>query len=115
MLVGEPERSPLSIALQVLKQQTSRMLKQHGETRFWQPRYYDINLWSDEKRVEKLRYTHRNPVKRGLAEKPENWSWSSFLHYATGAKETIEIESQWTAYRRGNQAPEHLRYAEKAG
>ncbi len=32
----------------------------------WQPQYYDFNLWSESKRIEKLRYIHRNPVKRGL-------------------------------------------------
>jgi hypothetical protein len=68
LLVGEPRRSSLSIALQVLKQQTSRKLKQRGEVQFWQRRYYDFNVWSEEKRVEKLRYMHRNPVTRDLAE-----------------------------------------------
>jgi putative transposase len=34
------------------------------------------------KRVEKLRYIHRNPVKRGLVEAPEMWKWSSFRAYA---------------------------------
>jgi putative transposase len=34
------------------------------------------------KRVEKLRYMHRNPVKRGLVEAPELWRWSSFRAYA---------------------------------
>ena len=112
LLVGEPLRSSLSIALQVLKQQTSRRLKAPGAVRFWQRRYYDFNVWSDEKRVEKLRYMHRNPVKRGLVEKPEDWPWSSFVHYATGFEGTVEIESRWTAFRRGNQLPEHLRCAE---
>jgi hypothetical protein len=28
---------------------------------FWQARYYDFNAWSEQKRVEKLRYIHRNP------------------------------------------------------
>ncbi|HYW40909.1 MAG TPA: hypothetical protein VE957_22595 [Terriglobales bacterium] len=37
----------------------------------WQARYYDFNVWSEQKRVEKLRYIHRNPVKRGLVERPE--------------------------------------------
>ena len=100
LLVGEPRRSSLSIALQVLKQQTSRKPKQRGEVQFWQRRYYDFNVWSEEKRVEKLRYMHRNPVKRGLVEKPEQWQWSSFRHYATGEFGAIEIESQWTAHRR---------------
>jgi len=115
LLVGEPSRSSLSIALQVLKQQTSRKLKQRGEVQFWQRRYYDFNVHNEEKRVEKLRYMHRNPVKRGLVEKPEDWPWSSFRHYATGQPGVVEIESQWTAFRRGNQLPEHLRYTEKDG
>lgn len=50
--------------------------------------------------VEKLRYIHRNPVKRGLAARPEDWPWSSFRHYATGEIGVVEIESQWTASRR---------------
>jgi putative transposase len=39
LLVSEPIRSSLSVALQVLKQQTSRKLKASGETQFWQRRY----------------------------------------------------------------------------
>jgi putative transposase len=70
LLVGEPHRLSLSVALQVLKQQTSRKLKQCGEVQFWQRRYYDFNVHNEKKRVDKLRYIHRNPVKRGLVEKP---------------------------------------------
>ncbi len=39
---------------------------------------------TEKKRVEKLRYMHRNPVQRGLVRKPEEWLWSSFRHYAYG-------------------------------
>ena len=69
-------------------------------------------MHNEEKRVEKLRYMHRNPVVRGLVEKPEDWSWSSFRHYATGQRGVVEIESHWTAFNRGNQLPENLRYTE---
>jgi len=100
LLVGEPAVSSLATALQVLKQQTSRKLKRGGEIQFWQRRYYDFNVHNELKRVEKLRYMHRNPVKRGLAARPEDWPWSSFLHYATGKMSTVEIESEWTARRR---------------
>jgi putative transposase len=86
--------------LQVLKQKTSRKLKKKGEKQFWQRRYYDFNVHSEFKRVEKLRYMHRNPVKRGLVAKPEDWEWSSFMHYATGKIGKVEIESEWTAWRR---------------
>ena len=115
LLVSEPSHSSLSVAIQVLKQQTSRKLKERGAVRFWQRRYYDFNVHNEKKRVEKLRYTHRNPVKRGLVQKPEQWPWSSFRHYATGYVGTVEIESQGTAIRRGNQLPEHLSYKGKDG
>jgi hypothetical protein len=39
-------------------------------------RFYS-NVRSEHKRVEKLRY-HRNPVRRGLVEEPEQWRWISF-------------------------------------
>ena len=59
-----------------------------------------FNVWSERKRVEKLRYLHRNPVSRGLAATPEDWAWSSFRHYLTGEEGAVEIESRWTAQRR---------------
>lgn len=100
LLVGEPDERSLSVSLQVLKQETSKKLKPPGMAQFWQRRYYDFNVWSEGKRVEKLRYMHRNPVRRGLADKPEDWPWSSFRHYATGERGPVEIESEWTARRR---------------
>ena len=50
--------------------------------RIWQARFYDFVVFSEHKRVEKLRYMHRNPVKRGLVLEPQQWAWSSFRHYA---------------------------------
>ncbi len=61
---------------------------------------HDFNVSSPEKFTEKLQYIHRNPVKRGLVTKPEDYCWSSFNHYATGEPGPVEIESQWTARRR---------------
>jgi putative transposase len=100
LLISEPERGELSVVMQMLKQITSRRLKPAGLPRFWQARYYDFPVWSEPKRMEKLRYIHRNPVERGLVARPEDWKWSSFLHYATGLKSTVEIESPWTARKR---------------
>ena len=100
LLLSEPERGKLSLLIQMLKQITSRKLKPPGQPRFWQVRYYDFPVWSEAKRIEKLRYIHRNPVKRGLVKRPEDWKWSSFAHYATGVEGAVEIESQWTARRR---------------
>ena len=97
LLVSEPKKVLLSKAIQALKLSVS---VQSRERPFWQPRYYDFNVHNEEKRAEKLRYMHRNPVKRGLVERPEDWAWSSFRHYATGIIGTVEIESFWTGARR---------------
>ena len=32
----------------------------------WQRRFYDFVVWNRQKRGEKLRYMHENPVRRGL-------------------------------------------------
>ena len=66
LLMSEPERAKLSVALQMLKQNVARRLRSPEGGLLWQPRYYDFNVWSEAKRIEKLRYIHRNPVKRGL-------------------------------------------------
>jgi putative transposase len=100
LLISEPERGKLSVVMQMLKQLTSRKLRTPGLPRFWQVRYYDFPVWSERKQIEKLRYMHRNPVKRGLVERPEDWRWSSFRHYATGCEGRVEIESEWTARKR---------------
>jgi putative transposase len=44
----------------------------------------------------KLKYLHRNPVKRGLVQKAGDWKWGSFRHYAFREVGVVEIESEWT-------------------
>src|SRR5215470_3942106 len=100
LLISEPERAKLSTALQMLKQNVSRKLRLPEGSPFWEPRYYDFNVWGEAKRVEKLRYIHRNPVRRGLVKRPEDWKWSSFRHYAIGVEGVVEIESERTATKR---------------
>jgi putative transposase len=97
LLVSEPKTANLGTALQALKLSVS---VQRKERPFWQPRYYDFNVQTGTKYTEKLRYMHRNPVKRGLVSRPEDWAWSSFRHYAVGSIGTVEIESFWTGARR---------------
>jgi putative transposase len=99
--VNAPDRGCLAQMLQSLKQSVARTLALRAAESFWQARYYDFNLWSESKSMEKLRCIHRNPVARGLVERPEDWLWSSFRHYFTGTDGVVEIESQWTARRRG--------------
>jgi putative transposase len=99
LLLTEPKLQPLATTLSVLKRETSKLLK-GDRLQFWQSRYYDFNVFTHRKWIEKLRYIHRNPVERGLVEKPEDWPWSSYKHWATGEPGRIEIESHWTWTRR---------------
>jgi putative transposase len=61
-------------------------------------RYYDFNVWTGKKRVEELRYIHRNPVRRGLVERQEDWLWSSSRHYV------FEKWEGWRSSRNGRRA-----------
>jgi putative transposase len=97
LLVSEPKQAVLAKALQALKLSVA---VQRRERPFWQARYYDFNVYTPDKRSEKIQYMHNNPVRRGLAAEPGQWPWSSYGHYATGECFTVEIESEWTAARR---------------
>ncbi len=102
-VLSETQQDTLADALKSLKQGVSRRLIGDAE-HFWQKRYYDMNIRNSPQFVEKLRYIHRNPVKAGLCERPEEWEWSSFCHYATGCEGSVEIESEWTARKRERSA-----------
>jgi len=100
LLVGEPRKENLSVAIKALKQSVSltvlnRLRKQastdNALKHFWQTRFYDFNVFTEKKRIEKLRYMHRNPVKRGLVSSPERWRWSSFRDYAYREKGLVTV------------------------
>jgi putative transposase len=98
-LSEEETRRTLADAIKSLKQGVSRRLIGEAD-HFWQKRYYDFSVRDERQLMEKLRYIHRNPVKRGLCERPEDWHGSSFLHYATGLEGRVQIESERTARKR---------------
>jgi putative transposase len=55
LLVSEPEQGKLATALQSLKQGVARRLALRAKDPFWEPRYYDFNVWSEAKRIDKTR------------------------------------------------------------
>jgi len=63
-----------------------------GAPQFWQRRFYDFNVYSAEKRREKLEYMHRNPVTRRLVEDPQDWIWSSYSFYSGRGTPLLDIE-----------------------
>jgi putative transposase len=88
LLISEPAKQSLAVALQALK---ISVAKQADQRPFWQARYYDFNVFTEEKRVEKLKYMHWNPVKRGLVENPEDWRWSSCRYYQTREQGRVKV------------------------
>lgn len=68
-----------------------------GNGHIWQARFYDFVVFTENKRVEKLRYMHNNPVKRGLVLEPEQWRWSSYRHYAYGERGIVLVNEQQSA------------------
>jgi putative transposase len=106
VLIGEPQEGDPSKVMQAVKQRyAQRVLRRRRRTRsecqgslwdpgpvhVWQARFYDFNVWTERKRVENLRYMHRNPVKRGLVNEPEQWPWSSFRYYRYGEMGRVRV------------------------
>jgi len=108
LLITEAELGDPSVVMKVIKQAFTRRLKKRYRREsaaqgklweletghVWQKRFYDFNVWSERKRIEKLRYMHRNPVKRGLVEQPDQWKWSSFRAYLYGEKGPLRVNFQ---------------------
>ena len=88
LLLSEPEIKSLGTALVALKLSVSKQSRQHP---FWHTRYCDFNVFTHDKRVEKIKYMHRNPVVRGLVEKPEDWTHSSYRHYLGNETNRVTI------------------------
>jgi putative transposase len=112
LLISEPEKANPSVVIQALKlgvvrrlfpasrkgRDTPRLFNDSPPKNFWQRRFYDFNVWSAHKRVEKLKYMHRNPVKRGLVERPDLWRWSSFGAYACGESGAVRV-NDWSVLK----------------
>ena len=110
LLISEPKGGTPSTVMRVLKQRISRLLRAHPKRApesqmrlwaepegvkpgsLWQRRFYDFNVWSRKKRIEKLAYMHLNPAKRGIVEDPTHWIWSSYSFYQGKGKSLIAID-----------------------
>ena len=99
LLLSEPQYGTLADALKSLKQGVSRQLIGNAE-HFWQKRYYDFNVRNYAQFVEMSATSIATPFAPDCVPAPRDWEWSTFRHYATGCKGSVEIESEWTARER---------------
>ena len=111
LLMSEPRKGTPSTVLHKLKLRVSRKLwkrrrgvharqmrlpfEESAEPvrAFWQARFYDFNVYSERKRIEKLNYMHENPLKRKLVTHPKEWPWSSWGFYAGATKVLVQIDA----------------------
>jgi putative transposase len=117
LLISEPKIGSPGTVMQVFKQRASRELRVKVRRRtsvnqmrlwqgvaeetpksFWQRRFYDFNVWTRKKRIEKLNYMHMNPVKRGLAMAPQLWLWSSYRFYQYGERNVCTPDREPRAF-----------------
>jgi len=98
LLINESPTLKPETVIQVFKQRVSRRIRgkkravkaqlelafpgeEAGLRRFWQRRYFDLNVYTKAKVAEKLHYMHANPVKAKLVAHPGDWPWSSWCYY----------------------------------
>lgn len=114
LLTTEPDIGDPSVVMKVIKERFSRQVNRERrsshslaksadewgtrrdaiKTVVWEKRFYDFNVWSARKEIEKIRYMHWTPVKRGLVERPEDWKWSSFRAYLYGEPGPVRVRFQ---------------------
>jgi len=47
----------------------------------WQHQFWDRFVRNAKEFSERLDYMHRNPVRKGLVRRPQDWPWSSYNNF----------------------------------
>ena len=66
-----------------------------GGHKVWQASFWEQDVYSAKYLRDRLVYLHRNPVRAGLVDKPEDYAYSSYRAYLTGAEWLIEVDREW--------------------
>lgn len=89
----------IGLTNQVYTQYLNRKLDQSG--RLWQNRFFSCIVEQDKNLWAVAKYIERNPVKAGLAKRPEEYPWSSAKAHILGAKDPILTPgSPWLSPRK---------------
>lgn len=114
-LVLETPRGNLSAAMRQLNGvYTQRYNWRHGKVgHVFQGRYTAIIIQRDAHLLEAARYVVLNPVRAGIACKPEDWPWSSYLATAGLTEPDPCLDEKWLVGQFGGELPAaRKRYAE---
>ena len=108
LILGDLKRFTSRKIVSAIKENTDEsrkdwLLRQFGKAaeksanvkhhQFWRHDNKPIELWSNKVISRYIRYTHNNPVKKGLVQNPEDYLYSSAKDYAgeIGILENIVI------------------------
>jgi REP-associated tyrosine transposase len=74
----------ISVVTESIKVSSTRQMnsRRREAGRLWQGRFFDRALRTVKEYNRAVEYIHLNPVRRGLAAKPEDWFWSSVMEYS---------------------------------
>lgn len=97
-LIAVPEKEDslargVGLTNQVYTQYLNRKLSQSG--RIWQNRFFSCIVEDDEYLWTVARYIENNPLKVGLAERAEDYRWSSAKAHLTGSGDDLLHEPSW--------------------
>jgi putative transposase len=90
LITENPKESRKDWMLQMMKQKGSQNSNNH-DFQFWQQHNHPILLDSNYMMDQKLDYIHKNPVKAGFVEEPEDYLYSSARDYC-GQKGLVEVQ-----------------------
>jgi len=62
------------------------------EFQVWQDGFHPKSITSDAMMLQKMKYIHNNPVRKGFVVAPEDWRYSSARNYLRGDQSVLEID-----------------------
>ncbi len=65
------------------------------DRKLWMKRFDDEVIRNEKMFWTKLKYIHYNPVKAGLADKPEDYKYSSARNYLLNDHSVIKVDSDY--------------------
>ncbi len=55
-------------------------------------RGYDFNIDRETTLLEKIDYSHKNPITRGLVDRADDWRWSSYRYYELDDSSVLRMD-----------------------
>lgn len=83
-LLGVQYPLTISRAVQDMKWIAARLLNRRRQTtgQVWQHQFWDRFVRHGKELAARFEYMHLNPVRKGLAQRREDWRWSSYNNYS---------------------------------